>query len=297
MQKHFLLAALFAATTAGSLRAQSAWLPEPGQLIVTPGYNFQTFDEFFAGTTRSKLPADLTQHTAVLTFEYGLLRDLAVDLTLGYVWTRFRPPGGPAFTSDGLTDTQLGLRFRLLDERRGGAWTPTLSLRVGAIIAGTYDVFFAIPPPPINPGDGADGVEFSLLTGKTFGQSGFGVFADFGYRVRNGHVPDDLFGRAGIFQQIGPVTLGVDYRQVQALSGGDIGGRGFGTAYGFPQVREVDRAIDAGITFTDRGGRGYQFTYSKTINGRNTGDKSIFGVSISLPWELGRSRGPAPSPK
>jgi hypothetical protein len=213
------------------------------------------------------------------------------------VWTRFRPPGGPTFDSDGLTDTQFGLRYRLVDERPAPAWAPSIALRVGAIIAGSYDVFFAAPPPPINPGDGANGLDFTLLTGKTFGDSRFSIYADFGYRVRDENVPDEIFGRAGICQQLGPVTLGVNYRHVQGLSGGDIGGRGFGTVYGFPQVREIERALDAGITFTDRAGRGYQFTYSKTLSGRNTGDKQIFGVSISLPWDLARPRALEPSPK
>ena len=86
---------------------------------------------------------------------------------------------------------------------------------------------------------------------------------------------------------------------MHGLTGGDIGGAGFGTAYGFAQVREIERVIDAGITYTDRGGRGYQFTYSTTLNGRNTGDKSIFGVSVSVPWQIGphAAAAPAPSPK
>lgn len=285
MNKIPFLTALLLAAAAPSLCAQSTWLPQSGQLVTTPGYSFQTFDEYFAGTTRSKLPDDLTQHTAFLAFEYGIFHDVAADLTLGYSRTRFRPPGSATLDADGLTDTQFGLRYRVLDEQVGGPWTPTVTLRVGGVIAGTYDVVFASP---INPGDGANAFEVSLLTGKTFGKSGFGIYADLGYRARDNDVPDDVFGRVGIFQQLGPVTLGVDYRQVQGLSGGDIGGPGFGTTYGFAQVREIERVIDAAVTYTDRGGRGYQLSYSKTLNGRNTGDKSVFGLSISVPWQLGR---------
>ena len=116
MNKILLLTAVFA-TASGPLRAQSAWLPERGQLVTTPGYSYQTFDEYFAGTTRSKLPDDLSQHTAFLNFEYGIFRDVAADLTLGYSRTRFRPPGSATLHSDGLTDTQFGLRYRVLDER------------------------------------------------------------------------------------------------------------------------------------------------------------------------------------
>ena len=284
MKRSFFFSAVILAT-AHSLCAQSAWLPQRGQLITTPGYSYQTFDEYFAAKTRSQLPANLTQHTAFLNFEYGIFRDVAADLTLGYSRTRFRPPGSPTLHSDGLTDTQVGLRIRVLDEQTGGPWMPTVTFRVGGVIAGTYDVVFASP---INPGDGANAFELSLLTGKTFGKSGFGIYADIGYRSRDNDVPDDVFGRVGVFQQLGPVTLGVGYRHVEGISGGDIGGLGFGTTYGFAQVREIERVIDAAITYTDRGGRGYQFTYSRTLSGRNTGDKSDFGFSISVPWQLGR---------
>ena len=81
-------------TAATSAFAQSVWLPENGQLVVTPGYSCQTFDKFRAGKTKSKLPADIVQQTAFLALEYGLTPKFAADATLGYSFVEFDPPGG-----------------------------------------------------------------------------------------------------------------------------------------------------------------------------------------------------------
>jgi hypothetical protein len=285
---HRSLAALAASlSTAAGAFAQSVWFPEKGQLVVAPGYSYQFFDEFLAGKTETQLPADIVQQSAFIALEYGLAPKFAADVTIGYTRVDFDPPGAPNSRRDGLDDTRLGLRYRFLDEDLGGQkWVPGAALRVGGIIAGTYDVPTTLPP--INPGDGANGFETSLLLGKSFGQSGFGAYADLGYRVRDHDVPEDVFGSAGVFQQLGPVTLSFGYRHNQGLSGGDIGGPGFGTSYGFPQVKEINQLIEGGVTYTDKGGRSYQFTVAKKIDGRNTGDKLVFGASISIPIQLTR---------
>lgn len=267
--------------------AQSVWLPEKGQFVVTPGYAYQFYDEFLVGKTKTKLPADIVQQTGFLSLEYGLTPKFAADAIIGYTRIDFDPPGAPNSSRDGLDDTRLGLRYRFLDEDLGGrAWVPAVGLRIGGIIAGTYDIPQTLPP--INPGDGANGFETSLLLGKTFGQTGFGAYVDIGYRVRDQDVPDDVFGSAGVFQHLGPVTLSFGYRHIQGLSGGDIGGPGFGTSYGFPQVKEINQLIEGGIAYTDKGGRSYQFTVAQKIDGRNTGDKLVFGASISIPIQLTR---------
>jgi len=286
--KHRLLVTLATSlcTVSGAF-AQSVWMPEKGQMVVAPGYSYQTFDKFDAGGTKFKLPTDVVQQTGSIGLEYGLTPKLAVDLTLGYTRVEYEPSGGPNAHRDGLDDTRLGVRYRFIDEDLGGrAWVPAVGIRVGGIIAGTYDVPTALPP--INPGDGASGFETSLLLGKTFGSTGFGTYADIGFRVREDSVPDDIFGSAGVFKHIGPVTLSFGYRHIQGLSGGDIFGPGFGTSFGFKQVKEINQFIEGGIAFTDKGGRSYQLTVAQNIEGRNTGDKLVFGVSISFPIHVTR---------
>src|SRR5262249_14489645 len=134
---------------------QSAWLPEPRQLLVTPSFTYQTYDRFWAGKTKVPLPTggSLNQETAAFTLEYGLCEAAAADISFGYVWTDSKGFGGGKQTDDGLTDTTFGLRWRFLDETKAPCkFAPTLALRVGGIISGTYDENF-----PFSGGDGASG--------------------------------------------------------------------------------------------------------------------------------------------
>lgn len=267
----------FATTSCLTAGAQSAWLPAPKQLVATPSVSFQTYDEFWAGDVKVKLPDDVDQYYGGIMLEYGITPVLAADLTIGYTRVETKAFGGDG-EDDGLADTSFGLRWKFLDEEATvSAYTPTLTLRAGGIIEGTYDENF-----PFSAGDGASGAQVSLLLGKEFGQSGFGIFGDFGYRYRGEHVPDDLFGSFGIYQSIKSFTLSVGYRHIQGLSGEDIGDPGFR----FPEVREIQQNIEAGVGYTDRGGRFYQFFYAHTLDGKNTGDKDIFGLSASIPFDF-----------
>ena len=275
--------------TATTALAQSAWLPAPGELLLTPNYTYFTYDKFLVGkqvvTALKDNGAKWTQHAANLSTEYGISEDFAADLTFGYVRADTGNFAGFGRTSvDGIADTTFGLRYRLVDEHRSeSAWVPTLSLRVGGIIEGSYDVTYAAP---LNVGNGASGVETSLLFGKQFGDSGFGVFGDLGFRHRAEGVPEDLFGSAGIFQRIGGFSLSFAYRHSQGLSGGDIGGPGFGTTYGFPQTREIAQLVEGGLGYTDQGGRTYQFTVAQKVAGRNTGEKFVLGFAVTFPFQL-----------
>lgn len=273
MKKLALLAAA-AATCSLDVGAQSAWLPEPRQLIVTPSFSYQTYDEFWAGDTKVDLTDDVEQYFGGIMLEYGITPVLAADLTMGYTRTDTSAFGAND-DDDGLADTTFGLRWKFLDENKTTtAYAPTLTLRAGGIIEGTYDENF-----PFSAGDGASGAQISLLMGKEFGHSGFGIFGDIGYRYRSEDVPEDLFGSFGAYQRIKAFTLSVAYRHIQGLSGDDIGDPGFT----FPAVREIQQNVEAGLGFTDRGGRFYQFFYSHTFEGENTGKKDIFGLAASFP--------------
>jgi len=209
--------------------AQNIWLAEPGTLTVTPNYTFQSFDEFYAGTAKMALPADITQRTSGVHFDYTVAPQIALDASLGYTEVKFSPPGAN-FKRSGRDDARLCLTYALLTE---SAELPAVTARLGAIFAGGYDNPTSVPP--INPGDGASGFEVSLATGKSLGE-GFSVYGKLGYRNRNHGVPDDFFGNVGVAKQLGAFGLNLGYRRTQSLSGGDIGGPGFGTKFGFPGV-------------------------------------------------------------
>ena len=273
------LAALGLATAAPAA-AQNIWLAAPGTLVVTPIYTHQSFDEFYLGTARMSLPDDITQRTQTLRFDYGLAPRLALDASIGYTKVRFSPPGA-SFTRSGRDDTRLGLSYALLAESED---RPAITYRTGLVINGNYPVPNTLPP--INPGDRATGFESSLAIGKSFAD-GFAAYGEIGYRNRNHRVPDDIFYSIGAAKNFGALALNVGYRRSQGLSGGDIAGPGFGTRYGFPQVKEVTQFIEGGLSFSDSGGRSYQLTGAKAVGDlRNSGRAKAISLSISLPLKL-----------
>ena len=260
------------AATAGA--QHSVWLPEVDRLVVTPSYVYQTFDEFWMGDQKMDLGGDLLQHTALLGFDWALTENTALDATVGWVWSEADGVLGDQ-NDDGLTDTTFGLRQRFIDETFLDLWwLPSLAVRVGGIIEGTYDENF-----PFSAGDGASGAEASLLAGKTI-CPGFGLYGDVGYRYRDGKVPDEWFGSTGVFVAWKFLSATAGYRFAEAISGNDIGDPGFT----FPTVKEISQNLEASIGFTDPGGRFYQLFYAHTIAGRNTGERDIFGGAISLTW-------------
>jgi len=262
------------AMAATATAQHSVWLPGADRLVVTPSYVYQTFDEFWIGDEKVKLDGDLWQHTAFLGFDYGITDDIALDATIGGVWSETDAGmlGGDQ-SDDGLTDTTIGIRQRFVDEQDVNKWwLPSLAVRVGAIIPGTYDENF-----PFSAGDGAFGAEASLIGGKTI-CPGFGMYGDVGYRYRDGHVPDDFFGSVGTYVSWKFLSATFGYRFTEGLSGPDIGDPGFT----FPKVKEISHNLEGSLGITDRGGRFYQVFYAHTIEGRNTGERDIFGGAISF---------------
>jgi hypothetical protein len=49
-------------------------------------------------------------------------------------------------------------------------------------------------------------------------------------------------------------------------------------------LKEINQLFEGAVGYTDTGGRHYQFTIAMSLDGRNTGDKLIYGFSIGLPF-------------
>lgn len=258
--------------------AQSAWLPQPKEFSVTPTYIYQKFDEFWMGTqkTNPDWPSSIKQHSVSIALEYGITKKLAADLTFGYTRSEARFAGEKL---DGMNDTAAGLRYQFLDEKEVNcAYAPTLTWRVGGILAGSYPISSVAPH---SPGDGAAGFETSLLWGKAIGETGFGLYGDVGYRNRAEKVPDDFFFSGGVYKQLfKDWTLSFAYRQVQGLSGRDIAGPGWNNQW--PELRENKKSLEAGLGYTDKGNRHYQVFGAMVIDGRNTGESTVLGSSITF---------------
>jgi hypothetical protein len=277
--KRTLIPALaLVAGVSAQAQQSSAWLPSEKQFVATPGFTYSTFDRFWMGDKKVDNPPNgksLDQYLGYLSLEYGILPDLAADATVGYTATTTKAFGDDS--DDGLADTYFGLRYRIVDEHKQDArWMPTVAVRVGGIVPGTYEEDF-----PFSAGDGAWGGEASLLLAKEI-CPGFGVFGDIGYRLREDEVPNDVFGSVGVYAAYRGFNASVAYRHTQGTSGPDIGDPGFGTRFGFPEVKEVSQNIEFGLGYTDAGERHYQVFYARTIDGRNTGERNIFGVSVSF---------------
>ena len=270
------LAAMFGS---GYAHAQSAWLPQEKQFIATPSYVYQTFDEFWMGKGIKANPAwgeAIKQHTFSVSLEYGIAKDWAADLNFGYTRSEADFAGEKL---DGMMDTTAGVRYRILDESTSSCpYAPTLTLRLGGILAGSYPTSTTLPHAP---GDGASGWESSLLWGKAIGDTGFGLFGDLGYRDRAEGVPSDLFFSAGVYKTLFQHwTLSTAYRHVRGLSGININDDNFNGR--FTLLKEIKETVEVGVGYTDKHDFHYQIFGAMVVDGRNTGEATILGASASF---------------
>jgi hypothetical protein len=275
---------LFAPAFSFSQSGLTPWLPEKGEFGISPFYTFQTYDKYWKGRKRVDFP-DTDQQTAGAAFEYGLFEDIALDATVSYVRSigtrrRINPntfADKDGIVDDGLNDATLGLRCRLLDEFHWDSpFVPSLAARLGGIIDGTYDANL-----PESPGDGAAGGEVSLLFGKFIGDTGFNLSGNVGFRKRGEDVPDDFFVSAGVAKEFfESLSFSFAYRREQGLSGPDIGDPGFT----FPEVKEISDSLEYGVGYHDEKNRYLGLFVAHVIDGRNTAQKLIFGISIGIPF-------------
>jgi hypothetical protein len=213
-------------------RATAPWIPEEGDLYTTSGFVYETFDEMYKRKDLESFPPGTqNQFTGFVQLEYGFWNDLAADARIGYTGTTTTTFAD----KHGLDDTRLGIRWRILDEFDSEhRTTPTLTARVGGIIAGTYDdgVF------PTAPGDGGNGVEFGLAAGKLLGH-GFVLSGSGGYRIRDNKIPDEwelrLTAAKTFFEWL---SLSAGFHHKASLSGVDLGDPTF-TPDRAPELRET----------------------------------------------------------
>ncbi len=262
--------------------AQSPYLPVKGHGSITPYFTYHTFDRAWFGRNHIDLLEPISQYNLNLAAEYAITDDIAADAVIGLTYSdwdrRDFPPGSPQ-TINGIDDTKLGIRWRLLDEfLHEEEYVPTLTWRIGGIIEGTYDTGF-----PLASGDGASGVETSLLYGWYFGKLGGGIYGNTGYRYRLNSVPDDIFTSLGLYKNIGKFSLKLGARHNRGLSGGDIASDTF-TFSELPEVKEIYTAIDGGVSYRDVRGVVYSIDCAAPVEGRNTPDKISITTSVSIPF-------------
>ncbi|MDE2753317.1 MAG: hypothetical protein OXI83_12135 [Gemmatimonadota bacterium] len=282
-----------------TLAQGTAWIAEPGTGSISISYVNQNALEFYRATTTTRGPleatgANLAQSTVWIGLNYALHDAVAVDVQTAWARSFVEGAVGPAGGEEsysGLFDTNVALTWRVVDELISDA--PSVAFRVGAIIAGGYDTGY------INSlGDGGNGFETSLVVGKFW--DALGLSGEVGYRNRGStevnpdavggagatgetvDIPADMFVNMWLFVPLSSrVTLGADYRIVNALSGIDIGGEGFSPSR-FPGLQE-DTQIVGGRMLADLTGTvGMSAFFGQVVGGRNTAKSRIFGFGLSF---------------
>ena len=261
----------------------SPWLPAPGAGFVNLSYVSQNANEFYVGDQLRGTPPrqatppgpNLGQHTVWLSGMYGWSDSIAIDFRVGAArsYASAGPTGGRDKYS-GLTDTNIGVTWRVVDELVKPS-LPSIALRAGAIIEGSYT------PGYINSiGDGASGLEVSALAGKYLADW-LAVSGEVGYRDRDEGVPADFFFNVSGGLLLDNIGLSVNYKLVDAQSGLQIGVPPF-TPGGrvFPRLEEDIQLLSGTVSLNVTDQTNLAVSYGEVIDGRNTSKSKVFSVSM-----------------
>ena len=297
--------ALVASLSARPAFAQGTpWIAEPGTGTISLTYANQSAKEFWRPVDGSVMKvkgplgetdASLAQNTMWFAANYAVNDFVALDIQSAFassLVTGGVGPSGGQESYSGLYDSNIALTFRFVDELISDA--PSVAVRVGGILAGSYDTGY------INSlGDGGHGLETSLIIGKFGSAAGFS--AELGFRVRGStevnqqavggagatsgetvDIPNDMFVNLGLFIPAGnAVTLGVDYRMVNGLSGIDIGGPGFSPSR-FPGLQEDAHLVGGRVLINATEVVGLNVFFGQVVKGNNTAVSRIFGAGVSF---------------
>ena len=183
----------------------SVWLPSPGTGSVTVSHVSQDADELWAGSSGpNPIPFQgLDQKTTLVSAVYGLSDAVALDGNVGQ--SKVKPTHGrpiPLGTS-GRTDLELGVTWRIRDEIITEG--PSIAIRVGGILAGSYDTGGRGPAEadvmgnaalvgagPTAIGDGGSGLEISGVIGQVIGDQ-FALSGELGISNRSNDIPRETF--------------------------------------------------------------------------------------------------------
>ena len=261
--------------------AGSPWLSEPQTGNLSVVYLRQAADEKWTGpggTEKGPMPGgELTQGTLWLLGDYAVRDDLAVDWQVGWASSELAADGDRGFA-----DANFGVTWRLADELVGQPLS--IAVRGGFILAGNYGTGTALPttsgaPPGIYAlGDGASGVEASVLVGRVFAER-LGVSAEFGYRRRNDIPANTFYNLSALLQAHERLTLAVDYQRVNTDGDLNIGVGPFHPDR-FPEVAEETTVLGARATLGLTDAATATVFYGDTIDGRNASASRIFGIAV-----------------
>ncbi len=275
MTNKYIVATLLASISSTSLADGNPWLPVPGAIDLTFSVNQQKSDHLYEGEKRLPLE-ELTVDSYTLEAQYGISENLSAAIRSGYSRSDSEDPLLNLDEESGIQDTVISLTWRLVDEFIEEPGLPSVALKFAGTIAGDYDAgrITAI-------GDGADGIEASVIVGKFLTDS-FAVSADFGYRHRDTGVADERFGSLSAYYLLGNQwSFNLGYQVVDSVSGNDIEDAQF-TPTRF-NVTEKDYsllAVGANYRVNEKFGIGLAF--GDVVDGRNATDSDVVSISFDL---------------
>jgi len=268
--------------------AQWANVPDPGQLVVGAAYQEAESYHIWAKNTYQNITVhangerygiDINQGYVAL--QYGITKKWAADLAVGYTTVGWRYPDGIIRSTSGLMDTSFGVRYQVCQEaKEQSPWLPTLTLRAGAVLPGSYSQAM-----PFAPGVRSAAVEPEVLVRKHFGWTGLGAYGDALFRWNRTTANDQYIVSAGLFQEIKGWELNAGFRHLGSTSGEDIN---LTPTFYYPvAVRENNDAIEAGFNYTTSKRHWQYGFYTRTVvDGANSDGKFWFGGYINIPIQL-----------
>ena len=277
--RHLLLSTLVALPMVAFAEGDSPWLPIPGQFSLGLNHTEQSGDNAYIGNKLLPLTAitggaasRYKRATTTLRLDYGLSDALSFDATIGFAKVKV----GAADNDSGMTDSTLGLRWRVLDEYEDPA-LPTLTLRGAAILKGNYDGARLA-----SVGKDANGFEVAIVLGKQITPT-FALSGEVGVQNRSDNVPNAIFYELAARYRFAPQwSASLGYSNKKFGGNLDIGGAGFSPAR-FQQVREERGVVKAGVGYAFASNQGVALNLAKTTSGRNTvKDDQAIGLSYTF---------------
>ena len=269
------LAILLLVTSASpmALADGSPWLPSDGTTTLSVDLISGSTDEFFIGDDSTDLGGDLEGTFLWFNASYGYDDIWAFDFRTGYAESSFE--GNPLDQED-IADTSIGVSYQFINEFEADNGSPTVSVRGGITIGGDYEtnIIEAI-------GDGASGVDLSLLVGKSLTPS-IAVFGDLTYRQRNNDVAEGVKYLLTTYYTTPVQGLGLQaaFGGIRTDSDINIGDPGFSVDQ-FPQTDRDSDWLIFGANYGLQNGIGLGFSYSSVLSGKNVADSDIAAFSVS----------------
>ncbi len=271
--KSLIATGLVLAMSQACMADGTPWLSEPGSTQFSFTQVQQSSDEFYKKNDTTNLQAatgldELVLDTTWLGLNYGLNDDLALDVKTGYAKNK---------NENGLADTTVGVSWRLVDEFISYNNVPSTVVRAAVILQGDYET-----GSPSAVGDGADGLELSVIMGK-FISPKIAVSGELGYRGRNSDVPDDAFFKIGAYALPVPgISLSINYSRTDALDGINIGEEGFveNGVVNFHKLEEDSELVDLGFSYSPTQQLNLGFNVGTVIDGKNTAKSDVFAFTL-----------------